>query len=251
MRGKKIFGIGAAVLLVTLTFSSTVYSGSENKDDKEFILALSDFVENNSEDLEKIGDFLLNESSDYNFGQPLPALPQELEMIINDLQIEIESIFINFHNLPNQSNYLGRCAHYWSNGHARFFEDEGDLKNYTGFCWTLCKKVTGMVSDILTISGDITIVASALFMMFIPIFGFFYALLLVLIIIPIWLILRALFKVYRTYSFGLTIFYFRCDDVLHPFFNKNIRKRQSGNPEWNPEWDYPQKDWITLVYHNE
>jgi hypothetical protein len=255
MKGKKIFGIGAAVLLVTLAFSSTVYSrsenGSENEFDKEFIQAISEFVENNSEDLEKIGSFLLDVALDYNFGQPLPVMPPELEMITKDLMIKFQKIVINYYNFTKQSNYYGRCAYYRSNGSAQFLEDEGDTNNYTGHCWTFCKAMVGKICDIMQSVGFLTILIVTLFFAIIPVFGFIYAFILILVIIPNWFLIRGFFERYKNYPYGLKLFYFKRAGNILRIWDEIRDGEQSGDPEWNPEWDYPQIDWITLIRHND
>jgi hypothetical protein len=247
MRGKKIFGIGAAVLLVTLAFSSAVTSESENEFTEEIIQAISEILENNSEDLETIGDFLLDTASDYNSGQPIANLTNEMDVKINNQKMNIQPIVENIFNESNLTVYAGKNAYWVSVGIWQFYIDQGDYNFYFGHCWAFSKQVVGFICDLFLKELPFAVMLVILFIILCIIFDILTAILLIVIIILFYDMIVRIFENAKSCPYGLVLFYFDRVDKIHWIYNKIMGACQPEDPDWDPTYFFPGTEWRQVI----
>jgi hypothetical protein len=236
MKGKKIFGIGAAVLLVTLTFTSTATSET-----------ITEFIEKNKDDLATIGGYLQSIASDYNSGQPIPDLPKDMEMKINNIIMKMQQIVENFYNKSNLSIYGGKNTNWISIGIWQFFIEDGDLNFYYGHCWAFSNKLVGYICDLFLKEINFVILMAILFMVFVIIFGLLTATLLMIIVILNYEVIKEIFEKWKSHPNGLVLFYFDRVDKILRIYDKIEGHPQPGDPDWDPTHFFPNTEWKQVI----
>ncbi len=241
----KIFGIGAAVLLVTIALSPVVNS---NKEKDEIKLAILGLIEKNEEELATLNKYFEEVALAYDKGEALPEPPERFGEIQKSLVLQWQPIIKQYYQTRQSQPpvYEGTTAIYESDGVAQFFLDEGDYDLYFGHCFAFNRTHTGLICETIEVSVGIALIWS-LFLALIPIIGFIYGIILIVWIIPWLLYIKGILDEMKSWPYGSAWFYFDNANHISRLFDKFEIKEQPSYPRpYDPAVHFSQINWTII-----
>jgi len=240
----KIFGIGAAILLLTLSLSPVLTADTEERVPPELSSQLQDFADEYSEEFDEIKNFL-----EENVTEEV-LIPDEIieviELTLPDLEVIVKEYL---QNQSQQPEYDGLNAYWKSDEAGQFFagDDPPNYHYYWGHVFAINKTYSDFFCHlVLDLNWPVERLVAFLWL-----------------ILPgaIWLLVAGIIKLtwgafvdwirneaqYSEYGIHLDFFKY---DIWYPSpFLNEFRKGVQPDEPWNPEDEefYPETTWTAVI----
>lgn len=235
----KIFGIGAAIILVMLAITPAVVSTGFKPLPPPLGAQLSQFMTQYEVELNELDQYL-ETLTDADIPQQIPP---EIKGTMRTLQKAMYLILRPYIVDEETARYTGWNSYWKSDGLGLFVE--GSDWHYQGYCFSADRLSTDILITLILLEGGTAAVLVAVFLALIPIIGFIVGVILAIAVLASWdEILDFLSGLYSSNQYGLVLCLFDPAEAIFQYSSDD--HDQPSDPYWTPELWHNETTWSRL-----